>query len=193
MDGRETTDIEAARAWAPNVRCSSHLGCRCAVFFEHECLADGERDEFIAFAAERDLRVTADAVAAFHEEQRLRREEVELRLRGASKRLSDARGLEKSDPQQAVALYRKAIDGFMTATEAPLDEQQVRHDLPFAFNRLTIVLKGMGQEAEALDEIERIASLGVLERDDCGRKSDREALTARARRLRERLGASVGA
>jgi hypothetical protein len=193
MDGRETTDFETARGWAPNARCRSPLGCRCAVFYEHECLIDGEAREFVGFAAARGLRVTPQAVAAFHEEKRLRREEVDLRLRGASRRLSDARGLEKSDPQQAAALYGKAIDALLTSSETPLNERRVRHDLPHAFNRLTIVLKAMGHEAEALEEIDRASALGVLDRADCGTKADREAVKARGRRLRERLGASVDA
>jgi hypothetical protein len=192
MDGRETADIATATSWAPNARCRSPLGCRCAVFFEHESLSDGEEHQFVEFASARGLRVTAQAVAAFHEEKRLLRAEVDRRLRDASRRLSDARGLEKSDPQQAVALYRKAVDGLMASTESPLDERQVRHDLPYAFNRLTMVLKAIGQEAEALDEIDRASSCGVLDRTDCGRKADREAVKNRGRRIREHLSASVG-
>lgn len=81
----------------------------------------------------------------------------------------------------------------MECGASPLDESRVRRDLPLAFNRLTLVLKTMRRDAEALDEIDRAASWGILERDDCGRKSDREALRNRSRRLRERQGAVVTA
>ena len=83
-----------------------------------------------------------------------------------------------------MALYRKAIESLLACSPAPLDERAVRRDLPLAFNRLTLVLKGLGRDDEALDELERAASLGITERADCGRKSDRDALRNRARRLR---------
>ncbi len=193
MDGRETTDIAAAANWAPNPRCANPSGCRCMVFFEHEHLAAEEEHEFVEYAAGHGLPVTAATVAAFHDELRRRREEVDRRLDNASGLVREARTLEKSDPRGAVGLYRRAIEGLMECNESPLDEQRVRHDLPLAFNRLTLVLKGMGRDTEALDEIERAASWGILERDDCGRKSDREALRNRGRRLRERREAVVPA
>jgi hypothetical protein len=193
MDGRETTDIAAAASWAPNSHCSNPTGCRCVVFFEHESLSADEEHEFVDYAAGRGLPVTAATVAAFHDEKRRRRAEVDRRLDNASGLLREARTLEKSDPRGAVGLYRRAVEGLMECSQSPLDEHRVRHDLPLAFNRLTLVLKGMGQDAEALDEIDRAASWGILERDDCGRKSDREALRNRGRRLRERRGAVVTA
>ncbi|MGZ4198738.1 MAG: hypothetical protein ACXVP1_00970 [Thermoleophilia bacterium] len=193
MDGRETSDIASAASWAPNPRCSNPAGCRCMVFFEHERLCAGEERRFVDFAAGRGMPVTAATVASFHDEQRRLREEVDRRLDNASGLLREARTLEKSDPRGAVGLYRRAIEGLMECSESPLDEYRVRHDLPLAFNRLTMVLKGMGQDAEALDEIDRVASWGILERDDCGRKSDREAIRNRARRLRERREAVVTA
>ena len=69
----------------------------------------------------------------------------------------------------------------------------MRRDLPLAFNRLSLVLKSLGRDAEALEAIDRAAALGLLERADCGRKADRDALSKRARRLRERVAEPVPA
>ncbi len=192
-DGRETAEPETAVAWAPNPRCTSPTGCRCLVFFEHERLDTGEEHEFVGFAAAHGLRVTAAAVAAFHADGRERRELVELHLSEAADLLREAATLERPAPERAAALYRNAVDALLACGESPLDERRVRRDLPMAFNRLTIVLKGLGRDTEALDEIDRAASWGILERADCGRKSDRDALRNRARRLRERAPAGAPA
>ncbi len=188
MDGRETNDLAAAATWAPHRHCRSRLGCRCAVFYEHESLAAGEKRAFIDYAAARGLHVTAPAVSAFHDEAR----RAGSRLEDASRSLDEARTLEKHDPRQAVTRYREAIESLMAHGESPLDERRVRRDLPVAFNRLSLVLKALGREDEALAEIDRAAGLGILERDDCGRKADREALRNRGRRLRERRRATAG-
>jgi len=190
-DGRETTDVDEARAWAPNPRCSAPGGCRCLVLFEHERLADGEPAAFVEFAAARSLTPTGAAVAAFHDERRRRAAETEARVADALTLAAEARAREKSEPAAAAALYRRAIESLLGACDAPLEERRVLRELPGAFNRLTIVLKGMGLDAEALGEIESAASLGLLDRDDCGRKADREALRHREARLRERLDAPV--
>ncbi len=193
LDGRETTDVAVAATWAPNPHCGNPAGCRCLVFFEHESLAADEQQQFVDYAADHGLQVTAPAVAAFHDEQRRRRQQIDRHLEEVAGLLRDARPLERSSPQRAVALYRKAVDGLLACGEAPLDERRVRRDLPLAFNRLTLVLQVMGRGAEALDEFDRAASLGLFARDDCGRKSDREALSNRGRRLRERLKTPVPA
>jgi tetratricopeptide (TPR) repeat protein len=190
-DGRETGDVDEARAWAPNPRCSAPGGCRCLVLFEHERLVEGESPAFVAFAAARSLAPTGAAVAAFHDEQRRRTVETESRIADALTLAGEARVREKTDPSDAAALYRRAIEILFEARDVALEERRVLHELPAAFNRLTIVLKDMGRDAEALDEVERAASLGLLDRADCGRKADRDALRNRGARLRERLGAPV--
>jgi hypothetical protein len=190
-DGRETGDVDEALAWAPNPRCSAASGCRCLVLLEHERLAEGESPAFVAFAAARSLAPTGAAVAAFHEEQRRRTGETESRIADALTLAAEARVREKTDPSDATALYRRAIEILLEARDEALEERRVLHELPAAFNRLTIVLKGLGRDAEALDEVERAASLGLLDRADCGRKADRDALLRRRARLRERLGAPV--
>ena len=191
MDGRETNDLAAAATWAPHRHCQSPLGCRCAVFYEHESLAPGEERAFVDYAAAHGLHVTAPAVSAFHDENRKADRRADDLLNDAARSLDEARTLEKDDPQQAVTRYRQAIESLMACGESPLDERRVRHDLPVAFNRLTLVLKALGREGEALEEIDRAAGLGIIERDDCGRKADREALKNRGRRLRERLKVPV--
>ena len=160
------------------------------MFYEHESLAAGEVSAFIAYAAAHGLHVTAPAVSAFHDETRRIRQAADS-LDGASRSLTEARTLEKLDPEQAVARYREAIDGLMACGESPLGERRVRHDLPLAFNRLTLVLKALGRQREALDEIERAAGLGIFERDDCGRQAYRDALLNRRQRLREKLTAGA--
>jgi hypothetical protein len=192
MDGRETSDIAVAAGWAPNRQCRSPQGCRCAVFYEHESLVAGEVSAFIAYAAAHGLHVTVPAVSAFHDETRRIRQAAD-RLDDASRSLAEARTLEKIDPEQAVTRYREAIDCLMACGESPLDERRVRRDLPLAFNRLTLVLKALGRRPEALDEIERAAAMGILDRDDCGRKADRDALLNRRQRLRESLTAGATA
>lgn len=192
MDGRETNDLAAAATWAPHRHCQSPQGCRCVVFYEHESLAAGEERAFVDYAAARGLHVTAPAVSAFHEEARKAEHKADEHLEDASRSLDEARALEKHDPRQAVTRYREAIESLMAYGESPLDERRVRRDLPVAFNRLTLVLKALGRDDEALAEIDRAAGLGILERDDCGRKADREALRHRSRRLRERRTVAVG-
>jgi hypothetical protein len=192
-DGTETDDPAAAAGWAPNPRCTNPAGCRCLVFYEHERLEADEEHDFVAFAAARGLGVTAATVAAFHADGRERRAQTEQRLCVAAELLRGAAAFEKTEPERAAALYREAIDALLACGPAPLDERAVRHDLPLAFNRLTLVLKGLGREAEALDEIERAASWGIPERADCGRKSDRDALRNRARRLRGHVTAAATA
>ena len=192
MDGRETNDLAAAATWAPHRQCQSPQGCRCAVFYEHESLAADEERAFIDYAAARGLHVTAPAVSSFHDEARKAGRRAASHLEDASRSLDEARTLEKHDPQQAVTRYRQAIESLMAYGEAPLDERRVRRDLPLAFNRLTLVLKALGRDDEALEEIDRAAGLGIIERDDCGRKADREALRNRGRRLRERRAVTVG-
>jgi len=193
MDGRETNDVATAAGWTPNPRCSAPGGCRCAVFFEHDWLAAGEERAFVEFAAGHGLTPGAAAVAAFHAELLRRHEHVERRAGEAAELLAQARACEKDEPLEAVALYERAIELLLSCTEAPLDEQAVRRELPLAFNRLSLVLKNAGREVEALEAIDRAAALGVLERADCGRKADRDALRKRAVRLRERVAEPVPA
>ena len=193
MDGRETTDAAVAAGWAPNPHCSAPGGCRCAVFFEHEWLAVGEEAAFVAFAAGHALGADAAAVAAFHAEQCVRREQIDRQLGEASEALARARAFEKTDPAEAASLYRRATELLLACGETPLDERAVRRDLPAAFNRLSLVLKNLGRDDEALEAVDRAAALGLLERADCGRKADRDALRNRARRLRERVAEPVSA
>jgi ribosomal protein L32 len=192
-DGRETADVDEALAWTPNPRCSAPGGCRCLVLFEHERLTADEPAAFVAFAAGRSLGPTGATVAAFHADQRRRALETESRVADALTLAAEARDREKSEPVDAVALYRRAIEILLEARESALDERRVLHELPGPFNRLTMLLKGMGRDVEALDEVERAASLGLLERADCGRKADRDALRNRAARLRERRAEPVAA
>ena len=99
----------------------------------------------------------------------------------------DAERLEKTDPARSAALYREAILGLLEAAADPLDHEGVRRDLLQIFDRLSLVLKREGLPAEALEEIDCAASLGLLDCQDYGVKGHREALKKRRESLRRSL------
>jgi hypothetical protein len=101
--------------------------------------------------------------------------------------MMEARHSEKTDPARAAALYREAILGLLEAAADPLDREDVRHDLLAAFDRLSLVLKREGLPAEALEEVECAASLGLLECRDRGIKGHRDALRKRRASLHRAL------
>jgi hypothetical protein len=108
------------------------------------------------------------------------RREPSLPMREASR-------LEKADPAQSAALYRQAALGLLGASADPLDHKEVRRDLLWIFDRLSLVLKRQGLPADALEEIDCAASLGLLDCRDYGVKGHREALTKRRESLRRAL------
>ena len=109
------------------------------------------------------------------------------RLSRASRARREAGQREKTDPARAAALYREALLRLLDAAADPLARPDVRHDLLLVFDRLSLVLKGEGLAAEALEEIESAASLGLLDCQDRGIKGHREALTKRRESLRRAL------
>ena len=109
------------------------------------------------------------------------------RRREASLPMLDAERLEKTDPARSAALYREAILGLLEAAADPLDHEGVRRDLLQIFDRLSLVLKREGLPAEALEEIDCAASLGLLDCQDYGVKGHREALRKRGDSLRRSL------
>ena len=115
------------------------------------------------------------------------------RLSEASLAMHEASQCEKTDPARAAALYREAILRFLDAGADPLGRQDVRHDLLLIFDRLSLVLKGNGLPAEALEEIDSAASLGLLDCQDYGVKGHREALRKRRESLHRALDGETGA
>jgi len=115
------------------------------------------------------------------------------RLDAAAAAVAEARACEKSDDARAVALYRQAIVEYLGAGDDPLDVPGVGGRLVFAFERLSLALKRSGAEAEALEEIDSAAALGLLERTDFGPRKTREALAKRAVALRKALAENVPA
>ena len=99
----------------------------------------------------------------------------------------EAERLEKTDPARSAALYREAILGLLESAADPLDHEGVRRDLLQIFDRLSVVLKREGLPAEALEEIDCAASLGLLDCQDYGIKGHREALKKRRESLRRSL------
>jgi hypothetical protein len=99
----------------------------------------------------------------------------------------DAGRLEKMDPARSAALYREAILVLLEAAADPLDHEDTRRDLLQIFDRLSVVLKREGLPAEALEEIDCAASLGLLDCQDHGIKGHLDALRKRRESLRRTL------
>ncbi len=73
--------------------------------------------------------------------------------------MRDAGGREKTDPTHAAELYRAAIVRYLEFTEDPQEREDVRRDLLFIFDRLSLALRRQGLTEEALEEVESAASL----------------------------------
>jgi len=187
LHGRTTTTASEADSWTPNPACVSAEGCRCRVTYELASLSPDDVRSFLEYATQNRLRVAAQAVDEYQRARRALEDEPLNRLREAAEWVRTAKSLEKTDPARAVALYREAILRYLEVAEDPLERDIVRRDLLSVFNRLSIALKRLGQEDEALEEIECAASLGLLDCDDPGTKSSREALTKRRVSLRRAL------
>lgn len=113
-----------------------------------------------------------------------RRAETARLLQVAREAASEARSCERTDPCRAVALYRQAIVGHLESSDDPLEQEGVGGRLVYLFDRLSIVLRRNGQLEEALEEIDSAAALGLLDRDDFGARSRRQALARRGAALR---------
>jgi hypothetical protein len=101
--------------------------------------------------------------------------------------MREAREREKTDPARAAELYRDAIVGLLESAADPLEHAGVRRDLLLSFDRLSLLLKRAGLPAQALEEIDCAASLGLLDCRDHGIKGHREALRKRRDSLRHAL------
>jgi len=110
-------------------------------------------------------------------------DELSRHLYDAAEQMHKANHCEKTDLTSAAALYRDAIVRFLDSTEDPLDREEVRRDLLFIFDRLSLVLKRNGLHKEALEEIESAVSLGLLDCRDYGIKGHCEALRKRRNSL----------
>ena len=92
---------------------------------------------------------------------------------------SEARNLEKSNPEAAISLYRKSIAILRDLSqESPNQPQQ--GNFPYLFNRLTMLMEKQKQYQRALDETDVYES---LPRQQMGRKSDIEAIDNRKLRM----------
>ena len=109
------------------------------------------------------------------------------RLQEAALPMYEAGRLETLDPARALQLYRDAALRFLEAAAEPLDQEGVRHDLAFIFDRMSLVLEREGQPAEALEEVDSAASLGLLDCQDHGITGHRDALRARRESLHRAL------
>lgn len=188
MEGKTTTDLNEAESWTPNRKCTDPDGCRCLVAFQMTSLAAGEVRAFLEHAVQSGLRVNAQSVDRFHTE--CERADVALSegMHKALEPMHKAYPLEKTDAAQAIALYRESIVRLLDVTAAPLDRKDVRRELLFIFDRLSLALKRSEAPAEALEEVDAAASLGLLHCQDAGVKGHREALRKRRDSLRRTVG-----
>jgi hypothetical protein len=132
--------------------------------------------------------LSAGAQAVEGSQQQLRARQDEGSNHGSAVlRAREAGRCEKADATRAAALYRQAIVEFLESSEDPLDSPYVCGQVLFAFDRLSLVLKRSDLKAEALEEIDSAASLGLLDRQDTGTKTRREALSKRGISLRRTL------
>jgi len=104
---------------------------------------------------------------------------------------SAARASEKTDPARAAALYRQAVVAYLESDDDPLEDPSARRDVQRVFDRLSLVLKREGRLAEALEEIDSAAYLGLVD-DGCGTKAQREALVKRRDALRRTVAKTAG-
>lgn len=184
MEGKTTTDLNEAERWTPNRKCTDPEGCRCLVAFQMTSLAAGEVRAFLEFAARSGRRANAQAVDQFQKASVAAEDEQARLLYEALEPMQEAYPCEKTDPGKAAALYRESIVRLLDVGEDPLGRGDVRRNLLFIVDRLSIVLKKDGLPAEALEEIDSAASLGLLDCQDDGAKGHREALKKRRDSLR---------
>jgi zinc-ribbon domain len=187
MDGKTTTDLNEAEGWTPNPKCTDPEGCRCLVAFQMTSLAASEVQAFLEYAAQSGRRANAQCVDQFRQASVAAEEEQARLLYEALEPMHKAYPCEKTDPGKAAALYRESIVRLLDVTEDPLNREDVRRNLLFIFNRLSLVLKKDGLHAEALEEIDSADSLGLLDCQDSGIKGHREALKKRRGSLRRSI------
>lgn len=187
MDDKTTTDIGEADRWTPNPKCTSPEGCRCLVVYELASLAAAEVRAFLEYAVQNEVRATAQSVSQFQAARHAAENEQARRLYEALEPMHEAYPCEKTDPGKAAALYRESIVRLLDVDEDPLDRGDVRRELLFIVDRLSIVLKKIGLRTEALEEIDSAASLGLLDCQDDGVKGHRDALRKRRDSLRRAL------
>lgn len=124
------------------------------------------------------------AVAVRAREARDPDEALLRRVHEAAATAHEAGECEQTEPARAAQLYREAIVRLLEVTDDPLGRDDVRRDLLRIFDRLSLVLKRIGQPEEALEEVDSAASLGLLACQDHGIKAHREALKKRQESLR---------
>jgi hypothetical protein len=173
---------QAVDAVTPNPNCAVPGGCHGGSLFEEVSLDAGEVRAFLECAVEHILPLTAQSVAEFRE---LRSQDpVTSRLHAASVDAHQATTWEEVDAPFAAVLYRQAAVRFLESSEDPLESQGVRRELLFIFDRLSNLLEKSGLHAEALEEIDCAASLGLLDYREGRVEGHREALIRRRDGLR---------
>lgn len=173
-------------AWLPGVpgpdempsrRCTSRSGCRCIIVYVL-------RDELGAEETAALIRANGGTASAEDLSKRAEPLRREARLKSdneheAARKASRARQLEEKNPQEAMQLYRECID-FAVASARVSTELWAWRDVPYLFNRYTLLLERLRQFAIVLDVIAEFYSLPC---QDAGTKADRAAIAKRQVRV----------
>ena len=133
---------------------------------------------------------TGQQMAEYDAEQAAERhagQEGRRRTDKASATVSDAHGLEKTDPHKAVAMYREGLAVNVAVYEeelrGPKKSRQPSH-IHYAYNRLTMLLEKLGRGAEALKELEDHDALDLPPE---GPRADLDAMEKRRERLAKKF------
>ena len=102
----------------------------------------------------------------------------------ASEKAQTAHSLEKTRPEEAIALYRESLAIRKEIIENFPEDQWRWRDFPYLYNRLTLILERLGFYEQALEDIKEYYALGHR---NLATKSEREAIEKRRKRLRKKM------
>jgi len=165
----------------PIQNCKHPQGCRCVIVVVNK----GSRDwELAHFIRKHGGKVTEEEISEWRKEKtdRLRRREKAIKRQHDKTRR--ARKIEKENPQESIKLYKEGINFFVRMARSSQDPLKWR-DIPYYYNRLTMVLEQNKLYDEALKEIEAYESLPI---GKTGTKTQREAMKKRKKRILKKLG-----
>ena len=173
----------------PLPTCTNPDGCRCLTVMQMAQDVEEEPAD-VTFLRRLGGVATAEQMAEYNAEQAAERyasQEGRRRTDKASATVLDARGLEKTDPDKAVAMYREGLAVYVAVYKeelrGPEKSWQPSH-IHYVFNRLTMLLVKLGRGAEALKELEDHDALGLPPE---GPKADLDAMEKRRERLAKKL------
>lgn len=161
----------------PHPRCQHPEGCRCMCFFTPKTQTDAL--DTAAFIRSHGGRVRQAEIDAWQEARQAPKMEARELERASSDSAQKAREAEKrGDLEEAIRLYRESIALNIRADSLAPDAWSMRN-LPYHFNRLTLVLERSHRFPDALDAIREFEELRVMD----PQKTEATALAKRKIRL----------